>query len=90
MPSLKVETEIKQEFGSPDTTRRRNKREVKLQKGLILSSAAEYIRTLQARNSELEARNSFLERRLACLQKVALEKESVVVRCDEVSAERET
>ena len=88
VPSLKAETEIKQEFGNLDTTRRRNKRDVKLQKGLILSSAAEYIRELQGRNFDLERDNKLLKGKLAVLQKIAPEKERAV-KPDALLAERQ-
>ena len=88
IPNPNLETEVKQEFGSPDNARRCNKTEVKLQKGLILSSAAKYIRTLQARNSKLEEQNSALERRLSCLQNIACNKDRVVRR-DETWADCE-
>jgi hypothetical protein len=74
VPALHVKTNIEDECGSPDATMGSPKQDGKLPKGLILESAADYIRTLEARTSELDTHVELLERRLAVLQRIALEK----------------
>jgi hypothetical protein len=78
VPTLHAETEGEREQGGPNTTAGNQRKDVKLQKGLILSSAAEYIRILQTRKSQLETRIDLLERRLPILEKNALEKKNGV------------
>jgi hypothetical protein len=74
VPALHVKTNIEDESRSLDSTTSLPKRDGKLPKCLILNSAADYIRTLEARTSELDTHVELLERRLVVLQRIALEK----------------
>jgi hypothetical protein len=74
VPALHVKTNVEDESRSLDSTTGSPKRDGKLPKGLILNSAANYIRTLEARTSELDTHVELLERRLVVLQRIALEK----------------
>jgi hypothetical protein len=74
VPALHVKTNIEDESRSLDSTTSSPKRDGKLPKCLILNSAADYIRTLEARTSELDTHVELLERRLVVLQRIALEK----------------
>lgn len=75
LPALKAKPDVKEEYGTSRSIKGRHSKDIKLQKGLILTTAADYIRTLEARNLELEARNERLELRLEAFQGIALNNE---------------
>ena len=74
VPALRVKINNQDESGSPDPSTGSPKQDGKLPKGFILENAADYIRTLEARTSELDTHVELLERKLAVLQRIALEK----------------
>lgn len=74
VPALRVKINNEDDSGSPDPSTGSPKQDRKLPKGLILENAADYIRTLEARTSELDTHVELLERRLVVLQRIALEK----------------
>jgi Helix-loop-helix DNA-binding domain len=81
MPNTLLETKVEEEYGHVHPGESHGKKGGKLQKSLILSNAATYIRALQsnvsqvrARNKLLEGQNVLLERRLDMLQRIVLQK----------------
>lgn len=74
MPALHVKTNIEDQSRSLGSATGSPKQDGKLPKGLILDSAIDCIRTLEARTSELDTHIELLERRLAVLQGIALGK----------------
>jgi hypothetical protein len=74
VPALRVKISNEDESGSPDPSMGSPKQDRKLPKGFILENATDYIRTLEARTSELDTHVELLERRLAVLQRIALGK----------------
>ena len=74
VPVLRMTIDNEDESGSLDPSTGSPKQDRKLLKGFILESAADYIRTLEARASQLDTHVEILERRLAVLQKIALGK----------------
>jgi hypothetical protein len=72
VPVLRMNIDNEDESGSPDPSTGSPKQDRKLPKGAILESAADYIRTLEARASELDTHVEILERRHAVLQRIAL------------------
>jgi hypothetical protein len=74
IPVLRMKIGNEDESGTPDPSTGSPKQDRKLLKGFILESAIDYIRTLEARASQLDTHVGILERRLAVLQKIALGK----------------
>jgi hypothetical protein len=74
VPVLRMTIENEDKSGRLDPGTGSPKRDRKLLKGFILESAADYIRTLEARASQRDTHVEVLERRLAVLQRIALGK----------------
>jgi Helix-loop-helix DNA-binding domain len=81
MPNTLLEIKAEEESGQLNPGEGHGKKGGKLQKSLILSNAATYIRALQsnasqigAHNKLLEGQNELLQRRLDMLQRIALQK----------------
>jgi len=72
VPALNAETIVKKEPESPDTIGCDSKQDSKLQKGIILSGATDYIQTLKASSVKLESHIELLQKRVVVLQEIAL------------------